>query len=282
MITFANADPDERQGMADIAAHLAECAECRQAVEHLETWFGATVEELAGDLSLHARETADHLYQVAERASKIIPLTPWAIEHVPEQTGLAADGGQGKGPEVGLEHLATLYAEDADLILRVMRDRGTGEESLHLIGTDSDKTSNVLIQIAEPQMDFMTDASGLAYLGEQHISEPTDLKWSIRLPDAIFNLSPLTYDAEKPGTSESFTLETDRDNSVRVELESRAEGVMLRLSLMRIGGREELSHARVVVSQPSTGIQATTGSGKEITIIGLRPGEAVNLRIFAE
>lgn len=268
--------------MADITAHLAECAACRKAVEHLEMWLGNTAEELAGDLSQHARETGDHLYQMAECASKTIPLTPLAIEHTPAQAALAADGRPEKSPEVGLEHLVTLYAEDADLVLRVMRDRGTGEESLHLIGADPGKTSNVLVQIAEPQMDFVTDASGLAYLGEQHIPDPAALKWSIRLPDAIFDLSPLAFDTEKPGTSESFTLETDPDNSVRVELESRAEGVMLRLKLVRIGGREELSHARIVVSQPSTGIQATTESGKEVTIIGLRPGEPVNLRIFAE
>jgi hypothetical protein len=199
---------------------------------------------------------------------------------------LAADGHPPRRADnavEGLEHAATLYAEDPELVLRVMRDRQTGEESLHLIGADPDLTTNVLIHIVEPSLDFITDRQGVARLGEQRLQNPESLHWQVRLPEAVFALSPLQYNPEQPGSRREFELETDADNRIRVALESRAEGVMLHLTLLRIGGSESLQRARLVITQGTSMPQTVEAKGPaSCTITGLTASEPIGIRVFAE
>jgi|GEM_PF-1200675 len=283
LIKYLTADPGDRQKLGDTAAHLEQCAVCRAALARIEAWNQATAESTAQGLPAEAGLLADRLCLEAVSVSRIIELTPMAIEPAAEQVRLAADGQREAPLKKGLEQIATLFSEDPEVVLRIMRDRETGEKSLHLIGTDPQQTTNVMIQIVEPSMDFVTDGLGVAYLGERQLDNPADLKWQIRLPDATFMLKPLEYDPEKPGAKQQFDLEADKDNRVRVELEGRAEGIMLRLTLLRIGGHEDLESARVVVSQGTAEFQSVTAQpDKACTVTGLTASAPINIRIFAE
>ncbi len=283
---FANSGPDARTQDAEVSRHLAACPLCREYVELIAEWNRGSNSISAPSPS--ARVVAEDVFAGAvDAANRVVPhiieLIPLAFQSEPAPVLLAADGQTPDRPGDGLEHAATLYAADPEMVLRVMRDRRTGEELLHLIGTDPDLTSNVLIHIVEPSMDFMTDGQGVAHLGPHHLQNPESLHWQVRLPEAVFALSPLQYNPEQPGARRGFELEADADNRIRVELESRTEGIMLHLTLLRIGGSESLQRARLVITQGASRSQTVETKGPApCTVTGLSATEPIGIRVFAE
>jgi len=286
---FANSDAEARTQSTEIGRHLVSCPLCREYVELIEEWNRGSQSVQASFPA--AQAVAEHAFAGAVDAAsravpRIIELIPLAFQSEPVPVRLAADGHpppRADHPIEGLEHAATLYAADPELVLRVMRDRRTGEELLHLIGTDPDLTSNVLIHIVEPSLDFMTDGQGVAHLGPHRLQNPESLHWQVRLPEAIFALSPLQYNPEQPGARRQFELETDAENRIRVELESRTEGIMLHLTLLRIGGSETLQRARLVITQGALMSQTVEAKGPATcTVTGLSATEPIGIRVFAE
>jgi hypothetical protein len=287
---FANSGAEARAEYTEIGRHLVSCPQCREYVELIEEWNRGSQPVPAA--SPAAQVVAERAFAGAVDAAsravpRIIELIPLASQSDPLPVRLAADGHPppraDRPVDEGLEHAATLYAADPELVLRVMRDRRTGEELLHLIGTDPDLTSNVLIHIVEPSLDFMTDAQGVARLGPHRLQNPETLHWQVRLPEAVFALSPLQYNPEQPGAKREFELETDADNRIRVALESRTEGMMLHLTLLRIGGSENLQRARLVITQGPSGARTVEARGPATcTITGLSASEPIDIRVFAE
>jgi len=283
---FANSGAEARAEYTEIGRHLETCPQCREYVELIEEWNRGSQSVPAS--SPAAQVVAERAFAGAvDAASRVVPriieLIPMSFESMPVPFRLAADGRPPGRPIEGLEHAATLYAADPELVLRVMRDRRTGEELLHLIGTDPDLTSNVLIHIVEPSLDFMTDGQGVAHLGPHRLQNPETLHWQVRLPEAVFALSPLQYNPEQPGAKREFELETDADNRIRVALESRTEGMMLHLTLLRIGGSENLQRARLVITQGPSGARTVEARGPATcTITGLSASEPIDIRVFAE
>jgi len=286
---FANSGAEARAEYTEIGRHFETCPQCREYVELIEEWNRGSQSVPAA--SPAAQVVAERAFAGAvDAASRVVPriieLIPLTSQSDPLPVRLAADGHPPRRtdrPVEGLEHAATLYAADPELVLRVMRDRRTGEELLHLIGTDPDLTSNVLIHIVEPSLDFMTDGQGVAHLGPHRLQNPETLHWQVRLPEAVFGLSPLQYNPEQPGAKREFELETDADNRIRVALESRTEGMMLHLTLLRIGGSENLQRARLVITQGPSGARTVEARGPATcTVTGLSASEPIGIRVFAE
>lgn len=282
LIFYANATPQEREAMPAITEHLKMCDSCREKLAHFQEWPSARRESETRGLSPQARALADRLYHSALAASRTIDLTPLTIDAPATPVHLAADGQAEPAPHEGLEHRATLYSENPELVLRLMRNPRTHEESLHLIGADASLTENVLIHIEDPPMDFVTDGHGVAEVSYGHLDNPTTMRWQVRLPDAVFALSPLEHRPEESGASREFEIESDSDNRIGVALKRRDGGVSLRLRLLRIGGRENLERVRLVISQGSSlGRIVETHGAEPCVVSGLSATSPIDIRIFA-
>ena len=268
--------------MPEIASHLATCAACREWVAGLEGWLEAAADSMAAGMPDAAASLSRHLHREGAVAARIIPLIPMTIEAPTYSAYLAADGEPDRLPEGSLEHRATLYAEDPELVLRIMRNPDTREESLHLISGDPGLSRNVLVHVVEPSLDFVTDAHGIARLGAEQLDDPASLQWQVRLPEATFTLSPLGT----PGTAAEPERETEitaeGGNRIGVALERQAGGVLLRLRLIELGAREELDRVRLVISQGETVRRIVEAPVSEpCTVTGLSLSAPIDIRIFA-
>lgn len=283
---FAKSDRLSRARWPAIQDHLDQCATCRDYVGLIEDWnlsLDWAVPESAEAHSLADRVFMNAVTSMGQPPVRVIELKAMVVATDPLPIKLAADGQPTDRPVTGLEHAATHYAEDPELVLRIMRDRQTGEESLHLIGPNTALTANVMLQIVEPPLDFITDNLGVARLGDLRLSNPESLKWQVRLPDAVFALSPLEFNPERPGAQRDFELQTDADNRIQVSMQNRPEGIMLQLRLLRIAGNDKLKHARLVITQEDANSQTVEAPDPAaFTIRGLQALKPISIRIFAE
>ena len=281
LITYGGAAPVERGRMRVLAEHLQVCKSCRERLARLQAWRDTAVDSLSQDLPEAARSLGERVYQDALFARRIIPLVPMPFDVAEEPARLAADGGAAVEPPLGLRHLATLYSENPEMVLRVMRNPRTQEDSLHLLGKNPALTRNVLIHIVDPPMDFVTDQRGVANIGRGRLTDPPTLQWQIHLPDAIFVLRPLEHESSSGGTDE-FELAADGDNRLGVTLERAPEGMVLHLRPIAIGGRENPERVRLVISQGSTERRIVETRGAEPCMVGrLSAAAPIDIRIFA-
>ena len=282
LIGYANATPDERAQLGALAEHLQVCRSCRDRLERLEDWRDAVADSLSQGLPDEAVALTERVYQDALFAARTIPLVPMTFDPAEEPSRLAADGDIVPASPVGLKHLATLYSERPEIVLRVMRDKQTQEDSLHLLGKDPALVRNVLIHIVEPPMDFVTDHRGVANLGRGRLDDPASLQWQVRLPDATFVLSPLEHEPQTSSAAREFELAAEGGNRMGVTLDRAAEGMVLRLRPIAIGGREDFERVRLVISQGQAERRIVETYGAEPCVVSrLSAAAPIDIRIFA-
>jgi len=198
----------------------------------------------------------------------------------PEPSRLAADGQP--TPLAGLQHRATLYSEDPELVLRVMHDPATSQDILHLMGGADVRPDNVILQIEEPSLEFATDSDGRVVIPAGQLPDPAGLKWHVRLPDATFLLHPLTTDIPSDREGTETELETEDKSRIAVALSRSPEGLNLRVRLLRIEGRQSLERVRLVVSQGHSAAQVIESTADNPALVrGLSPEHWINIRIYA-
>jgi hypothetical protein len=282
LIGYANATAIERDELGALAKHLQDCESCRERLERFEAWRGGTADSFSHGLPDGAVSLAERVYQDALFAARIIPLLPMTVDPAEESSRLAADGDTVPAPPVGLKHLATLYSEKPEIVLRVMRDRQTQEDSLHLLGKNPALVRNVLIHIVDPPMDFVTDHRGVANLGLGHIDDPASLQWQVRLPDATFVLRPLEHESRASAAAREFELAAEGGNRMGVTLDRAAEGMVLRLRPIVIAGREDFERVRLVISQGQAERRIVETRGAEPCVVSrLSAAAPIDIRIFA-
>lgn len=282
LIIYADAAPAERERMAMVAAHLQDCRSCRERLERLAAWREGVADSVSHGLPAQAVSLANNVYRDALVAARIVPLVLMPFQQEEQAGRLAADGGPTPVAPTGLRHLATLYSEKPEIVLRVMRDAQTQEDTLHLLGKDPALVRNVLVHIVDPPMDFVTDQHGVVNLGRGRLDDPASLQWQVRLPDATFQLTPLEHPSAVSGASQEFELAAEGGNRVGVTVDRAAEGMILRLRMIAVGGRENPERVRLVVTQGQTERRIVETHGSEPCVVArLSAAAPIDIRIFA-
>ena len=259
--------------------HLEVCEFCREFCDDYnllhESLRAAEQEELPPE----AQALADRLYHSA-LMGQVIPLQilrPGADEHV---LPLAADGDRQAGSSS--DQALTLYSEDPEIVLRIMSGPQPDDNYVQLISDDMSLVSHVLIQAPQLDREFVTNDQGRAELGNERLEITDEVKWQVKMPDAVFDLEPLTYDPEKTEFSRQITLETDRQDRVEITFERKTEGKQITLRVLELDGSEDFGDIKVVVSTPQASRHAQIGDDKTATFAIDDADSTVNIRLFTK
>ena len=133
LIRFARLTKSQRAPNDPVAVHLVGCDVCREEFALMEEWLTDPNTQNQGLSGRSAfEETVLHLLR--RRASSV----PLSLLEMPQNVAggyvLAADGVAVSA--AGLQHRATLYSEDPEVILRVMHDPKAGRDLLQLTADD--------------------------------------------------------------------------------------------------------------------------------------------------
>ena len=128
--------------------------------------------------------------------------------------------------------------------------------------------------------EFVTDESGHATLGERSQQNWDELKWQVKMPDAVFDLEPLAYDPEAVQSSTDSILKTDAGDRIQVTLEDRAESKRITIRGLEVDGVSDFDAIRVVVSQENSRQLKQVGPNRSVAFEITDPHGAINIRLF--
>jgi hypothetical protein len=263
-------------GRARISEHIRECEFCSEFCETYKLYRDSVDSADILDLPQSALDAADDLYKRALRGM-IVDMRPLAGD-IDIPLRLAADGGKSFEPDI--VNLATLCSEQPEAILRVMRDSSRGIDYVQLISDDPELSRSVMIRIPEIGWESLTDDEGKAIIEKQIGDDISNLKWQIKLPDAVFSMKPLEYDPDETRCSGETELTTADSDRIHIELQSKTEGKQIAIKVLELDGKKDFGDIRVVISQ--RGVTTTSSTSRDSTIsFDLTDTESVvNIRIF--
>ena len=247
------------------------CADYRQLTESLEH---PENDQLPDKL----QQLAGRLYDDALRDS-LIDLKPLISGGGERSVSyLAADGSS--DDRSGVRNLATLCSENPEVVLRVMRDPDRGGDYLQLLAEDDRLAAHVMVQLPELDREFITDAEGRADLDLTEVGDLEQLKWQIKMPDAVFELEPLKYDPDKTEYAEEITLETDRHDLIEIRFEGKTEGKQLSIRVVELDGRADYEQTKVAVTQQDGPAIQTIAPGQSIAFGPIDSDTTINIRLY--
>jgi len=274
LLHYARLSKSQRDSNDAVAVHLAGCDVCREELALMEEWLADPNTKTPGLPERSAfEETVLHLLR---RRASYVPLSVLDMPHaVAGGYALAADGVA--VPAAGLQHRATLYSEDPEVILRVMHDPATGRDLLQLTADDPLLTNHVYIHLSSSPVEILTDEQGRAELPEHTLVDPSVQSWRLQLPDASFMLRPL----EDPKAASETVIELVGGDSVAVTFIPDSKGLSLRVRPLRIHGQESIERVRVVVCQSGGRWQAVdTRTPGECVAANLSSDSPIEIRLF--
>lgn len=261
----------------EVEKHLKICQFCQEFVDDYKLLMASVDKAADEELPQRALALAEQLYQDGLKG-KIIPLTPLGTEEKATALLLAADGKQEFRPRV--KNLTTLCSENPDIVLRVMRDTDKGEDYLHLISDDPALSSNVMVQIPELNREFITDNHGRAILENIELEKLEQLKWQVKMPDAVFSLEPLIYDPDKTEYGSDIILETEKHDRIKVTFEGKTEGKQIAIEILELEGVSNFGQVKVILTQKESLVTRNAVPKSPITF-RLEDNKAViNIRLF--
>lgn len=278
LIAFIDGRLDEPE-TGKLSSHLEDCEFCREFIDD----YRLLQQSLATAEQEVLPEAVDALAVRLYRESLlgcVVSLEPLRVDSDEQTMPLAAD----RKPEEPLspDSGITLYSEDPEIILRLMSGPRPDDNYVQLISDDSELVSHVLVQAPQLGREFLTDARGRADLGAAQLELTDDIKWQIKMPDAVFDLEPLVYDPDKPEHSEQVTLETDRQDKLEVTFERLTEGKRITLRLIELDGKTDFGEVKVVVATEHTSHLDQMGIGSSATFVLDDAEAAVNIRLFTK
>ena len=260
-----------------IEAHIAECEFCREYCDLYRQEQAVHSEAEAMEITEYDRWKADRIHNQAI-AGQVISLNVMSINRSPEQTFMAADGG-GKAVRPAAS-LATLYSEEPEMVLRVMRDFEQNIDYLQLIGTDPELTAHVLIQIPENKREYVTDDFGRVVVPKGELGNVETLHWEIKLPDIRFDLPPVVYDPEHVESVREVTLETDQNDRILVTLASRTAGKQILIRVLELDGQTNYDSVRVSISQEQVHEIKDVTPNQVVPFAIIDPNQRINIRLY--
>ncbi len=274
---LADNNLDANGGEMEIRAHLEVCEFCREYLEDYRAHSQAIAGLLAAPISGQIR---GFLHRLARHDLRglVINLTALPAVTVAPQKYLAADS---PVPDrVDSLCIATLYSENPEVVLRMMRDQRDDSRYLQLIAENIDLTANVLVCAPEVGAEIATDSEGRATLPESTTENPANLQWQVRLPEASFELQPLVYAPDKIEYTRDTILESDRGDRIKVTLIAKTVGKQIEIELLQLDGREDFEKVRILLIEDRHLELQSLGSGQRVLFT--LPGHTsnINLRIF--
>lgn len=261
----------------EVKDHLTECEFCEEFCEDYRQFLKIEQEAFQGDLPPSASKLIDQLYR-QDLVGRTIDLSPLARSHSQSEFLLAADSEPNQPHR--RQTLTTQYSYDPEIVLRLTRDSKQEKNYLQLISEDPSLVANVLVQVPELSEEFLTDREGRAEVGEDQSVDWTNLKWQIKMPEAVFELEPLQYDPNKVLSSKEVILETDDHSKIKVTLESRVEGKKLSLQVLQLDGRSDFESVRVLISHGEEHTITETTANELVTFEITSSEERIDIRLF--
>jgi hypothetical protein len=260
-----------------IEAHIAECEFCR---EYCDLYRQEQARQSGGD-AMEITETdrliADRIYNQA-MAGRVIPLNMMITAQPLGQTHMAADGGSKSiKPTI---NLATLYSEDPEMVLRVMRDSEQDIDYLQLISVNPELTAHVLIQIPDIKKEYLTNDFGRAIIPKGELGDVNTLHWEIKLPDVRFDLRPVVYDPEHVESSREVTLETDQHDRILVTFVSKTAGKQILIRVLELDGQANYDCVRVSISQQQLHEVKSVTPNQIVPFAIIDPNQGINIRLY--
>lgn len=274
LIRFARMPDGERDLRDPVALHLVGCDDCREELAIMVEWLANTdVRDMSDPARSRFEDTVIRLFR---QRTTVIAFAPFAMpETASHPHSLAADGVT--PPAAGLQHRATLYSEDPEVILRVMHDPKTLRDVLQLTADDPALTSHVYIRLTDPPMEFFTNERGIAEAPARSLEDPSTRSWRLQLPDASFMLKPL----EQSTAARETVIDLPDGDSVAITVLPDSKGLSLRVRPMRIHGHETIERVRVVVCQSGGRWQAVdTRTPGECVAANLSSDSPIEIRLF--
>lgn len=260
-----------------IAAHIVQCDICREFCDEYRQYIDFVTEAEKSGIPDNAQSVADKIFNSNAIAS-IIPLTPFEQTSSETAYHLAADGPPAKSPP--LRAIATLFSEQPELVLKVMRHEPENRDTLHLISDDPSISAGVMISIPEIDLDVVTDENGEAVLDTTVPDSVAKMNWQVRLPDAVFTLEPFHYDPERTIAKKQVTFETKDNDRIEVHLEEKTEGNRIAIRVTQVGGRADYGQVRIVVGQ-SGRFESQLSQPDQPAVFGsLHPDQEIVIRLF--
>ncbi len=274
---LADNDLDPSDSEMELRAHLEVCEFCREYLEDYRTHSKVIEDLMTAPLSGKISSFLDRLAR-QNRRGLVIDLTVLPIVTVAPQKYLAADSPT-PNPSESLS-IATLYSENPEIVLRMMRNQGNDSRYLQLIAKSIDLTANVLVCAPEVGAEIATDSDGRATLPESVTENPADLHWQVRLPEASFDLQPLVYAPDKIESSRDVILESDRGDRIKVTLIAKTVGKQIEIELLQLDGQEDFEKVRILLIEDRHLELQSLGSGQRVLFTLPEHSSNINLRIF--
>jgi hypothetical protein len=267
-------DPGRRE---DIQAHMETCEFCREYLENYDLMRKSLDEMSEQELPAKALALADRLYRQAF-AGQVIALEILAAEKIDQPFLMAADGEEKFTPDT--VSLATYYSEEPELVLKIMRDNRRNQEYLQLIGDSPQAGANMLVQILDSDIEFVTDSEGKARVAHLDMRKIEEFKWQVKMPDAVFDLEPLQYDPEKIEYSKEITLETEKNDKIMVAFEGKTEGKQISIRILELEGKSDFERVRVGISQEGRAIIKSVDKDGRISFVLDDLSSPINIRLY--
>jgi hypothetical protein len=278
LIRFAGQELGDNERVGEIAAHVRICVFCAEFCENYRQLIEPLEPSSPEFLTERMNRLADALYDFAIR-SRIIDLNPIISDSADRSVSyLAADGDSNKRKKV--QNIATLYSENPDVVLRVMQAPDEVGNYLQLVAEDDRLAKHVMVQVPELGKEFITDADGRAEIDMETTKGLDQLKWQIKLPEAVFELEPFSYDPDNVEYAEEISLETDRSDLIKVRFEGKTEGKQLSIRVIELDGRSDFGPIKIAISQKHRSELIPVAPGESISFGLVDSDTTINIRLY--
>jgi len=278
LTAYLNKEIDDQARITEIKAHVETCEFCSDFCAGYRQLTEPSVDKSDIALPERLRGLAGRLLENA-LANSVIDLKPLVADRDKSfALYLAADGAKSKNGAI--RNLATLCSEDPEVVLRVMRDPDQGGDYLQLLAEDECLAAHVMVRLPELDREFITDAEGRAELDLTDTGDLEQLKWQIKMPDAVFELEPLKYDPDKTEYAQEVTLETDRHDLIEIRFEGKTEGKQLSIKVVELDGHADYKPTKVAVTQQDGQIIQTIAPGQSIDFGPIDSNTTINIRLY--
>ncbi len=261
-----------------IQEHVASCVFCRELIENMELLDESLLHSQT-DLPPKARQQEKNLYYNSLQGH-VIDMNPLLDSHSPGSFLLAAD--TDKESLSGVENISTLYSENPEIVLRVMRNYDRKQDYLQLIAEEKELFSYVMVRIPELGFECLTDDKGMAIIEGINLEKLEQLHWQVQMPDAVFSLEPMTYDPDKVEYAKEIELATDNDDRIQVRFEGKTEGKQVSIKILELDGKKEFGELKVALVQQGEIVGKDVSSNGSI-IFKLNDTDAeIQIRLFQQ
>lgn len=215
--------------------------------EFLRGFYDRVDEESASPPSDRVEAFVEDLFQ-EEKA--VIPVQPFRPRREPRPTVLAADTAA-PADERRFSVLTTLAAEAEDVLVRIVKDRDTGEGRLYVLAEPPERRAHVVVSFPDLGLDLVADEEGrLAFdlPAEIQTNQWADARAVVRRPVATRAVAP-GGETTVPVPSGGTLLGSRAEDVLTVEIESGGHGSPTFLTATPLTGSASLLRLQASTSQ---------------------------------